>query len=50
MRLHKLPEAWIAPPEVREPREVVRYWATRPECGARPTCLHRQGTAILLGR
>ncbi len=27
MRLHKLPEAWIAPPEVRELREVVRYRA-----------------------
>jgi transposase len=27
MRLHKLPEAWIAPPEVRELREIVRYRA-----------------------
>ncbi len=27
MRLHKLPEAWIAPPEVRELRELVRYRA-----------------------
>jgi transposase len=25
MRLHKLPEAWIAPPPVRELRELVRY-------------------------
>ena len=25
MRLHKLPEAWIAPPAVRELRELVRY-------------------------
>lgn len=25
MRLHKLPEAWIAPPSVRELRELVRY-------------------------
>jgi transposase len=25
MRLHKLPEAWIAPPRVRELRELVRY-------------------------
>ena len=25
MRLHKLPEAWIAPPLVRELRELVRY-------------------------
>lgn len=25
MRLHKLPQAWIAPPPVREPRELVRY-------------------------
>ena len=27
MRLHKLPEAWIAPPELRELRELVRYRA-----------------------
>src|SRR5215468_993859 len=27
LRLHKLPEAWIAPPEVRELRELVRYRA-----------------------
>jgi transposase len=27
MRLHKLPEAWIAPPQLRELREVVRYRA-----------------------
>jgi transposase len=27
MRLHKLPEAWIAPPPVRELRELVRYRA-----------------------
>ncbi len=27
MRLGKLPEAWIAPPEVRELRELVRYRA-----------------------
>ncbi len=27
MRLHKLPEAWIAPPAVRELRELVRYRA-----------------------
>ena len=27
MRLGKLPEAWIAPPEVRELREMVRYRA-----------------------
>jgi transposase len=27
MRLGKLPEAWIAPPEVRELREIVRYRA-----------------------
>jgi len=27
MRLHKLPEAWIAPPELRESRELVRYRA-----------------------
>jgi transposase len=27
MRLHKLPEAWIAPPELREVRELVRYRA-----------------------
>jgi transposase len=27
MRLHKLPEAWIAPPQVRELRELVRYRA-----------------------
>ncbi|MFN2503689.1 MAG: IS110 family transposase, partial [Acidimicrobiales bacterium] len=25
MRLHKLPEAWIAPPPLRELRELVRY-------------------------
>jgi transposase len=25
MRLHKLPEAWVAPPPVRELRELVRY-------------------------
>jgi transposase len=25
MRLHKLPEAWIAPPPIRELRELVRY-------------------------
>src|SRR5919199_3945477 len=25
MRLHKLPEAWIAPPPVRELRELVRF-------------------------
>ena len=33
MRLHKLPEAWIAPPAVRELRELVRY-------RARMVCLH----------
>ena len=27
LRLHKLPEAWIAPPAVRELRELVRYRA-----------------------
>jgi len=27
LRLHKLPEAWIAPPELRELRELVRYRA-----------------------
>jgi transposase len=27
MRLHKLPEAWIAPPATRELRELVRYRA-----------------------
>ncbi len=27
LRLHKLPEAWIAPPPVRELRELVRYRA-----------------------
>jgi len=27
MRLHKLPEAWIAPPQLRELRELVRYRA-----------------------
>ena len=27
MRLNKLPEAWIAPPELRELRELVRYRA-----------------------
>src|SRR5438045_1713152 len=27
MRLHKLPEAWIAPPELREVRALVRYRA-----------------------
>ncbi|HEX2063565.1 MAG TPA: transposase [Acidimicrobiales bacterium] len=27
LRLHKLPEAWIAPPEVRQLRELVRYRA-----------------------
>ncbi|CAG7634203.1 IS110 family transposase [Rhodococcus opacus] len=25
LRMHRLPEAWIAPPEVRELRELVRY-------------------------
>ena len=27
LRMGRLPEAWIAPPEVRELREVVRYRA-----------------------
>jgi transposase len=27
LRMHRLPEAWIAPPEVRELRELVRYRA-----------------------
>jgi transposase len=27
LRMHRLPEAWIAPPEVRELRELVRYCA-----------------------
>src|ERR1700722_20165568 len=27
LRLGRLAEAWIAPPEVREPRELVRYRA-----------------------
>ena len=27
LRLHKLPEAWIAPPELRELRELVGYRA-----------------------
>jgi len=36
LRLGELPEAWIAPPEIRELRELVRYGAHRPELsGAR---------------
>src|SRR5207245_3671097 len=27
LRLHRLPEAWIAPPAIRELRELVRYRA-----------------------
>jgi hypothetical protein len=27
LRRHDLPEAWVAPPEVRELRELVRYRA-----------------------
>jgi transposase len=27
LRMHRLPEAWVAPPEVRELRELVRYRA-----------------------
>lgn len=27
LRMHRLPEAWIAPPEVRELRELIRYRA-----------------------
>ncbi len=44
MRLHKLPEAWIAPPEVRELREVVRY---RAKLVALRTGLKAQVKAVL---
>ena len=33
LRLGRLPEAWVAPPEVRQLREVVRYRAKLPGCG-----------------
>ena len=33
LRLGRLPEAWIAPPEMRELREVVRYRAKWSRCG-----------------
>ena len=41
LRLGRLPEAWIAPPALRELRELVRYRAKlvqlRP--GSRPRCM-----------
>jgi transposase len=44
MRLHKLPEAWIAPPAVRELREIVRY---RAKLVALRTGLKAQVKAVL---
>ena len=44
MRLNKLPEAWIAPPEVRELREMVRY---RAKLVALRTGLKAQVKAVL---
>ncbi len=44
MRLHKLPEAWIAPPPVRELRELVRY---RAKLVALRTGLKAQVKAVL---
>ena len=41
LRLGRLPEAWIAPPAVRELRELVRYRANSWLCvrGSRPRCM-----------
>jgi len=44
MRLHKLPESWIAPPAVRELRELVRY---RAKLVALRTGLKAQVKAVL---
>jgi transposase len=44
MRLHKLPESWIAPPPVRELRELVRY---RAKLVALRTGLKAQVKAVL---
>jgi transposase len=44
MRLHKLPEAWIAPPAIRELRELVRY---RHKLTSVRTCLKVQVKAVL---
>ncbi len=44
MRLHKLPEAWIAPPATRELRELVRY---RAKLVALRTGLKAQVKAVL---
>ena len=44
MRLHKLPESWIAPPDVRELRELVRY---RAKLVALRTGLKAQVKAVL---
>jgi transposase len=44
MRLHKLPEAWIAPPPVRELRELVRY---RSKLVSLRTSLKAQVKAVL---
>ncbi len=44
MRLHKLPEAWIAPPATRELREIVRY---RAKLVALRTGLKAQVKAVL---
>lgn len=40
LRLNRLPEAWIAPPGIRELRELVRYRAKLVRCaaGSRPGC------------
>ena len=41
LRMGRLPEAWIAPPEIRELRETVRHRGKRPPARSRCRCTSR---------